>query len=67
MAAGTWLNHVQCREASQLPNAGREHFDQPLLTPELMQASESALVICVPDLYLWPEAGDDVKHLLLDS
>lgn len=75
MAAGTWLNHCSvnhtCAEqwqgASQLPNAGREHFDEPLLTPQLMQASKSASVICVPGLYLWPEAGDDVKHLLLDS
>lgn len=57
----------QWQEASQLPNAGREHFDEALLTPQLMQASKSASVICVAGLYLWPEAGDDVKHLLLDS
>lgn len=53
--------------ASQLSNEGREHFDQPLLTSQLMQDSESASAICVAGLYLWPEAGDDAKHLLLDS
>lgn len=75
VAAGTWLNHTHVSStradrwqiASQLPNASREHFDQPILTLQLMQANESASVICVPGLYLWPEAGDDAKHLPLDS
>lgn len=57
----------QWQVASQVSNEGREHFDQPLLTPQLMQASESALAICAPGLYLWPEAGDDATHLPLDS
>jgi len=75
MATGTWLDthsvssaHVdRWQIASQLLNASKEHLDQPILTLWLTQASESALVICVPGLHLWPEAGDDAKHLPPDS